>query len=46
MIARTKRHGPLIDARIAPGSDRDSLVNFNVTWDGRDSNQKVVSEVG
>ena len=46
MIARSKRHGPLIDARIALGSDRDSLVSFNVTWYGRDiSNQNIVSKV-
>ena len=40
MIARTKHHGPPIDARIALGSDCDSLVSFNVTWDGRDSNRE------
>ena len=46
MIARTKHRGPLIDARIALGSDRDSLVNFNVTWYGRDiSNQNIVFKV-
>ena len=46
MIAPTKHHGPLIDARIAPGSDRDSLVGFNVTWYGHDiSNQNIVSKV-
>ena len=46
MIARTKHNGPLIDARIALGSDRDSLVSFNMTWYGRDiNNQNIVSKV-
>ena len=40
VIARTKHHGPPIDARIALGSDRDSLVSFNVTRNGCDSNRE------
>ena len=40
MIARTKHHGPPIDARIALGSDCDSLVKFNVTRSGCDSDRE------